>query len=315
MVGTKTNIKRAVARIVLIEAENLPMEESKQLSVYCSLRLGNKKELTKTVTTDDKNPIWREIFQFNLYEESDDPLFVKIKRHKPLRKKDLLLDNEEIGNVTIDLSGLKQETTIDLWKNVDGNPDAKIHLLITISGVVPTVEDYDMSYKSKELLDASLANHISPLSFWFKHECTGKLLIMVHRAEGLASLEGITTSWKSNPFCELKLGYDVRRTQTVYKKVPSLWTVWNKHFEFEVRDVLDCLDISVFDEENEKKHRLIGRLKIPLLKITNKEKTWFGLKDNSLRIPAKGDNPRILLEFFFFYNPSMLQCWYPALYK
>ena len=132
-------MKRAVARIVLIEAENLPMEESKQLSVYCSLRLGNKKELTKTVTTDDKNPIWREIFQFNLYEESDDPLFVKIKRHKPLRKKDLLLDNEEIGNVTIDLSGLKQETTIDLWKDVDGNLDSKIHLFITISGVVPTI--------------------------------------------------------------------------------------------------------------------------------------------------------------------------------
>ena len=84
----------------------------------------------------------------------------------------MLLDNEEIGNVTIDLSGLKQETTIDLWKDVDGNLDSKIHLFITISGVVPTIEDYDMSYKSKELLDASLANHISPLSFWFKHECT-----------------------------------------------------------------------------------------------------------------------------------------------
>ena len=39
-----------------------------------------------------------------------------------------------------------------------------------------------------------------------------------------------------------------------------------------------------------------------LLKIQNDEKRWYSLKDKTLRKPAKGKDPRILLEMFLVYN-------------
>jgi len=46
----------------------------------------------------------------------------------------------------------------------------------------------------------------------------------------------------------------------------------------------------------------LGKVKIPLLKIRNSERRWYSLKDKTLRKPAKGDHPQILLEMFFVYN-------------
>ena len=58
----------------------------------------------------------------------------------------------------------------------------------------------------------------------------------------------------------------------------------------------------MYDEDKDHKYEFLGRVSIPLLKIKNNEKKWFMLKDKKLRMPAKGDRPRILLEMFFVYN-------------
>ena len=60
--------------------------------------------------------------------------------------------------------------------------------------------------------------------------------------------------------------------------------------------------MTVYDEDNDGKHEFLGKVRIPLLKIQNDEKRWYSLKDKTLRKPAKGKDPRILLEMFFVYN-------------
>ena len=80
-----------------------------------------------------------------------------------------------------------------------------------------------------------------------------------------------------------------------------------KHFYFllsfsNVKDIHDWIEVTVYDEDKDHKYEFLGKLKIPLLKVRNNERRWYSLKDKTLRKPAKGDHPQILLEMFFVYN-------------
>ena len=77
------------------------------------------------------------------------------------------------------------------------------------------------------------------------------------------------------------------------------------HFIFhfsDVKDIHDILEITVYDEDKDHKYEFLGKVAIPLLRIKNNDKRWYMLKDKKLRIPAKGEQPQILLELFFVYN-------------
>lgn len=67
-----------------------------------------------------------------------------------------------------------------------------------------------------------------------------------------------------------------------------------------VKDANEVLELTVFDEDPNKKVEFLGKIAIPLLKIRNCEKRWYGLKDRKLQVPAKG---RILLEMDLVFNP------------
>ena len=62
------------------------------------------------------------------------------------------------------------------------------------------------------------------------------------------------------------------------------------------------MELTVFDEDKDHKYEFLGKVKVPLLKIRNNERKWYSLKDKTLRKPAKGDHPQILVEMFFVYN-------------
>ncbi|CAG2182015.1 unnamed protein product, partial [Oppiella nova] len=66
-----------------------------------------------------------------------------------------------------------------------------------------------------------------------------------------------------------------------------------------VKDIHSVLEITVYDEDRDKKVEFLGKVAIPLLKIKNNEKKWFGLKDKKLLNRAKG---QILLEMNVYYN-------------
>lgn len=66
------------------------------------------------------------------------------------------------------------------------------------------------------------------------------------------------------------------------------------------------LELTVYDEDPNKKVEFLGKVGVPLLKIRNGEKRWYALKDRKLQHRAKG---QILLEMEVVWNPvSVLFC-------
>jgi hypothetical protein len=98
----------------------------------------------------------------------------------------------------------------------------------------------------------------------------------------------------------LELANDRVHTHTEYK---TLAPIWQKIFQFDVKDSHDHLEVTVYDEDKDHKCEFLGRVTIPLLRIQNGRKRWYMLKNKKLWAPAKGDHPQILLELFFVYNP------------
>lgn len=114
---------------------------------------------------------------------------------------------------------------------------------------------------------------------------------------GLASAD---LGGKSDPFCVVELGNARLQTQTEYK---TLCPSWQKIFTFNVRDINNVIEITVYDEDRDHKVEFLGKVAIPLLKVKNGEKRWYALKDKKLRSRAKGNSPQILLEMTVIWNP------------
>lgn len=122
-------------------------------------------------------------------------------------------------------------------------------------------------------------------------------MVKVLEAKGLCDMDYIG---KSDPFCVIQLNNYRFVTQT---ECDNLAPCWQKVFQFEnVQDICDVLDITVYDEDNDHMYNFLGRVKIPLLNIKNNEKRWYLLKNKTLRSPAPGQQPQILLEMFFIYD-------------
>ena len=127
-------------------------------------------------------------------------------------------------------------------------------------------------------------------------------MVKIYKAQGLANTDVIG---KSDPFCVVQLNNDRFVTQT---DCNNLSPYWGKVFQFtNIHDICDVLEITVYDENYDHKYDLLGRLKIPLLRIENDKKKWYVLKGKYLRSQARGNQPRIQLEMFFVYNnPSAM---------
>nr|KAG5694105.1 hypothetical protein BaRGS_005860 [Batillaria attramentaria] len=90
-----------------------------------------------------------------------------------------------------------------------------------------------------------------------------------------------------------------RYTHTEYK---TLNPEWNKVFTFKVRDIHSVLEVTVYDEDRDKKVEFLGKVAIPLLRVSmikSGERRWYALKDKKLIHRTKG---AILLEMELFYN-------------
>lgn len=125
----------------------------------------------------------------------------------------------------------------------------------------------------------------------------GHLTVKVYRATGLAAAD---LGGKSDPFCVLELGNARLQTQTEYK---TLSPSWQKIFTFNVKDINNVLEVTVYDEDRDHKVEFLGKVAIPLLRIRNGDKRWYALKDKKLRARAKGNSPQILLEMAVMWNP------------
>jgi hypothetical protein len=122
----------------------------------------------------------------------------------------------------------------------------------------------------------------------------GLLTVKVFRAQGLTAADYGGTS---DPFCVLELVNARLQTQTQYK---TLNPEWNKVFTFRIKDIHNVLEVTVYDEDPNKKIEFLGKVAIPLLKIGSGERKWYALKNRRLQRRAKG---QIQLECDLIWNP------------
>ena len=305
MVIPKNENRAAVLRVVLLEGLNIKKVSDQQPKLNCSLQLGKQKEDT-SIQCDYKNPIWNNTFEFNVYdEEFSEELLVYLRNQGPKSLKDGFSNYEDIGSIKLDLSSIKPEITHNISKSLNENNGGRLRLLVTITGISSQDAPSHLANLSRwNALEIRLKDRKSPTAFASsEHGFVGRLLVRINKAEGLPASKYLSD--RPDPYCSIRLRDDLFRTHTVSKTVTP---AWNKCFEFDVRDVNDCLHIDVLDDGENKKTRSLGAIKIPLLLIKNHERSWYSLKDNTLRNSAKGEDPKLQLEFLFVFNISMLQC-------
>ena len=291
--------RSAVLRLFLIEGKDLSPGNNEAPNYYYSIRLGSQKRKSK-VANGSQHPVWKEQFELNVFSTAQDQLELTIKSQGLLKDK---FRNEISGAITIDIASLDPETTYDSWQKVFPSGLGEIHLAITISGLTAHDDEY-FDIEDKQCLEnfkITWLEKFEPTNTSINENCTGHLLVLIYRAEGLlpADING-----KSDPFCLVTIGSNTLRTNTQYKTLdPS----WNKCFQFDIKDICDCVELEVCDEDDGGKCEVLGRLKIPLTHIPNNQKLWYFLKDKKLRSQAKGNDSKILVEFCLVYNQGMLQ--------
>lgn len=289
----KVQLWDSVVNVLLVEGRNLlAMDDNGFSDPYVRFRLGTEKYKSKNAIKT-LNPQWLE--QFDLHMYTDQPKVLEIS----VWDKDFSGKGDFMGRCCIDLSSLEPETTHSVWQELEDGAGS-LFLLLTISGstlgsssCVSDLTAYDASGNAAARQRALRARY-GLLQSFYDWDDVGHLIVKVYKAQGLASAD---LGGKSDPFCVLELVNSRLQTHTEYK---TLSPEWNKIFTFKVKDIHSVLELTVFDEDRDKKCEFLGKLAIPLLKIKNGEKKWYGLKDRKLKTRVKG---QILLEMSVVYNP------------
>ncbi|XP_042872234.1 multiple C2 and transmembrane domain-containing protein-like isoform X5 [Penaeus japonicus] len=287
----KSQIWSSVVTIVLVEGkELLPMDPDGTSDPYVKFRLGNEKYKSK-VEMHTLTPKWLEQFDFHLFEDQSQLLELTVW-DKDVRSKD-----DFMGRCTLDLTQYEREKTHHIWAELEKGAGS-IFLLLTISGTTSSETISDLhSYQENPRELENVSNRYTVTRSLHNLKDIGQLRVKVYRAQGLAAAD---IGGKSDPFCVLELCNARLQTQTEYK---TLSPTWNKIFTFNVKDIHNVLDITVYDEDRDHKVEFLGKVVIPLLRMKNGEKKWYPLKDKKLRARAKGNNPEILLECSVEWNP------------
>lgn len=277
----------SVVTIVLVEGKNLlPMDDNGLSDPYVKFRLGNEKYKSK-FKPNTLNPRWLEQFDLRMYDDQTNCLELTVYDHDVAGKDDFM------GRTTIDLSNIKHEKTHTLEQILEDGAGT-ITLLLTISGTSgsETITDLTNFTPNPRERDEIVCSY-GLLKSFHNLKDVGWLQVKVYKAQGLQAAD---IGGKSDPFCVVELVNARLQTQTEYK---NLNPQWNKIFTFNVKDIHSVLEVTVFDEDRDKKVEFLGKVCIPLLKIKPGERKWYALKDKKLMRKTKGS---ILLEMDLIFN-------------
>ncbi|XP_055489302.1 multiple C2 and transmembrane domain-containing protein 1-like isoform X2 [Leucoraja erinacea] len=280
----KDQLWRGVATITLIEGKDLRSMDPNGLSdPYVKFKMGCQKYKSKVILKT-LNPHWREQFDFLLTNEKNDIIEITVWDKDSIKKDDF------IGRCQIDLSGLSVEHThrLDLALS-----EGKGHviLLVTLTATAP-LSEFKLSTLNNDERRNIMASYSWARSL-FNIRDIGFIQIKVIKAEGLMSADVIGSS---DPFCVIELNNDRLQTHTIHR---SLNPVWNKVFTFDIKDIHSVLDVSVYDEDRDRRADFLGKVAIPLLAIQNGEEKAYILKNKNLTGASKGV---IYLEMDVVYN-------------
>ncbi|XP_060062744.1 multiple C2 and transmembrane domain-containing protein 1-like [Ylistrum balloti] len=283
----KMQIWCGVVTIVLVEGRNLvPMDNNGYSDPYVKFRLGAEKYKSK-FKTKTLNPTWLEQFDLRMYDDQSRNLEITVYDHDVTGRDDFM------GRAVIDLSQVKHEVTHTFDQALEDGAGI-IKILLTVSGTCGTETISDLANFTTNPRDREETVNKYNLKSSFKNlKDIGWLQVKVFRAQNLASAD---IGGKSDPFCVLELVNSRLQTQTEYK---TLNPEWNKVFTFNVKDIHSVLEVTVYDEDRDKKVEFLGKVAIPILNIKRCERRWYSLKDKKLMRRGKGV---IQLELDFVYN-------------
>ncbi|XP_055995221.1 multiple C2 and transmembrane domain-containing protein 1-like isoform X6 [Ostrea edulis] len=283
----KMQIWSGIVNIVLVEGQNLMAMDDNGLSdPYVKFRLGQEKYKSKH-KFKTLNPRWLEQFSLRIFDDQSRTLDISVYDHD-LRSDDFM------GRATIDLSGIEKEKTHTIVKELEDGAGT-IKLLLTISGTqgAETITDL-INYTTNTKERDDLYRSYGVVNSFKNLKDIGWLQVKVIKAQGLMAAD---IGGKSDPFCVLELVNARLQTQTEYK---TLNPDWNKVFTFNVKDIHSVLEVTVYDEDRDKKSEFLGKVAIPILLMKRGIRRWYALKDKKLMGRAKG---AVLLEMDFVYNP------------
>lgn len=175
---------------------------------------------------------------------------------------------------------LSKEQTHDLTLPLSGDlPDydnGTVHLLLTITGTTAQeVVDGGTSLSpyprravevvEKEMRDLMKKYVLSRSLNFHQLGDVGHVTVVIERVDGLTKTADV--------FAIAEVGNSQARTHTIYKTTSPQW---NKAFHFDVKDIHSALEIAVYSDKS--KPELIGKIKIPLLRLENRLNRGYVLK-------------------------------------
>ncbi|XP_069766611.1 multiple C2 and transmembrane domain-containing protein 2-like isoform X2 [Narcine bancroftii] len=269
----KSQLWNEIVGITLFEGKGL--QEKAVEECYVRFRLGDEQYTSKALYKC-ANPQWRERFHLHLFNDRTSILEVEVCG------KDRLKKEVSFGICKVDLWTLPKEHVNHLELSLEDGQGSVVLLVtfVACSGVSisdPCVSLLDDQLERRKILQRySLRNTFQDMSD------IGFLQVQVIKACNLSAAD---FAGKSDPFCVLELGNDRLLTHTIYK---NLNPEWNKVFSFNIRDIHDVLEVTVFDEDGDKPPDFLGKVAIPLLAIKNGQQTGYVLKNRKLGQPEKG---------------------------
>uniref|UniRef100_A0A4W3H6Z8 Multiple C2 and transmembrane domain containing 2 n=2 Tax=Callorhinchus milii TaxID=7868 RepID=A0A4W3H6Z8_CALMI len=244
--------------------------------LYVKFKLGEERYKSKMVYRST-NPQWRERFDFHLFNEKKNVLEAEVCGT------DSKNWEECIGTCKVDLVMLPKGQINHLELPLE-NEQGSLLLLVTLkvfTGIAISdlcASPLDDVNERKQIIQS----YVSSLRTFEDLNDIGFLQVQVIKACNLLAAD---FAGKSDPFCVLELGKHRQQTHTVYK---NLNPEWNKIFTFNIGDIHDILEVTIFDEDGDKPPDFLGKVAIPLLSIRNGQQIACVLKNRKLGQRMKG---------------------------
>ncbi|XP_075946007.1 multiple C2 and transmembrane domain-containing protein 2 [Anarhichas minor] len=269
----KNQMWTGVLGITLVEGQDLPQHGDGD--IYIRFRLGDQKYKSKNICVQ-ANPQWREQFDFNQFEDNQEPLQVEVYCKRGRKSE------ESWGMFEIDLLRLPLNER-QLYTHVLDPGKGKLVFLVTLRpcwGV--SISDIETAALEKPderevvLEKFSLKN---------SHKCVGEVGILQVKVVKANDVLATDLKGKSNAFCVVELGNSKLQTHTIYK---TLNPEWNKAFTFPIKDIHDVIQLTLLDENGEKAPDFLGKVAIPLLTVQNGQEICLFLKKEDMGNASKG---------------------------
>ncbi|KAM7396678.1 hypothetical protein PAMP_019702 [Pampus punctatissimus] len=266
----KNQMWTGVFSITLVEGQDLP--QYGHGDIYVRFRLGDQKYKSKNLCIQ-ANPQWREQFDFNQFEDNQEPLQVEVYSKRGRK------GEESWGMFEIDLSRLSLNER-QLYTHVLDPGKGRLVFLVTLKpcwGV--SIADSETATLEKPEERHTI---VEKFSLKNSHKCVGEVGFLQVKVIKANDLPATDLNGKSNPLCVIELGNSKLQTHTVYK---TLNPEWNKALTFPIKDIHDVIELTVLDENGD---NILGKVVIPLLTVQNGQQICLFLKKEDLGSVSKG---------------------------